>query len=975
MAENSLQNQKNEASFVLSEKAKAIIEKFEEKLCKNNFSREDKYSIRIELIWYLFGKKYPEIIGIIEDVLSNCSSEEQAVSSFIKELGDGTTIEKDNNTIAFIVLLGLFLISLNRTNADTRLLDMLEAEQLERLTGELPATLAYYYHVIIIPDPENTKDDFLQLCFGLFSITPQSKFVLDGSRTEWDNPCTGTCSLSAAINAMVGYNMLKNPPLGTFDWVAIEDGQYCLSSKDSSLHDFISNNLTDKGILFYLVSSSTINKDDRSRFRKWVIENKYLHGIIEIHGKQVMIIRRQHADSIFFVNATDDSFLNEGHWNVGKLLEVVNTKDGHYYKEVSFEEFASYNSKFSTFAKRQLAPSVIANEGETVVTIGDLVDLYESETMEDVSCFFLNRPYYFENGYYEPIEAVITPFARRTPNDEFFLFKWDVLSQKFLCSYLAEFNIGIRNLPRRFMYDDFYDSENNPIICTYPDAIVFTLKDKPVVPVHPEYLAKLFSSDMVIRQMDYFREYLSSVDSVCYDSVCYPDLANYFIDNEDFLSIKVIIPSLKEQQRILDLDKQEVEKIKVLWIDNEDNPRNRVNPSEYEIEVTCKKNWKEAEPLLENRENFFQWSAIVIGPSICIDNTTPPTSMYLVKISSSLATVFSNNNSKIPWYVLTRGEDSFLTAIAEFVLREEDWGNFIYSDCKEQLASLFETIQKVAPKKIRNRIIHQYNKVFEVIREHFAPQSEAIMIDILSALHHPEDNKEFKPVLYYNSLRQIVEYLFRATNKIGLLPDYFIEGGKINLQGSSLYLAGETFNPSKDPTIRSIRYGEEGESVFHKDIASIVKSILHVTSKRSHTTVIDKEDKEELSPYYSETQSSYLLFGYALQLCEVIIWFGNYAKSHSDKEANLAKCKVLKKETSEQEQKPIIEEYEGKTFPLEYDEENRVFHCGYCLLLSKSQKQENIGKMVKLSNVVENTDKNYPKYKNFAKKVEVIESE
>jgi hypothetical protein len=37
----------------------------------------------------------------------------------------------------------------------------------------------------------------------------------------------------------------------------------------------------------------------------------------------------------------------------------------------------------------------------------------------------------------------------------------------------------------------------------------------------------------------------------------------------------------------------------------------------------------------------------------------------------------------------------------------------------------------------------------------------------------------------------MVEYLFRAANKIGLLPDYFIEGGKVNLQGSSLYLAGK----------------------------------------------------------------------------------------------------------------------------------------------------------------------------------------
>lgn len=543
MAENSLQNQKNEASFVLSEKAKAIIEKFEEKLCKNNFSREDKYSIRTELIWYLFGKKYPEIIGIIEGVLSNCSSKEQAVSSFIKEIGDGTTIAKDNNTIAFIVLLGLFLISLNRTNADTRLLDMLEAEQLETLTRELPAILAYYYHVITIHDSENTKDDFLQLCFGLFSITPQFKFVLDSSHTERNNPCTGTYWLSAAINSMVGYNMLTDPPLGVFDWVAIEDGQYWLSSKGSSLQDFISNNLTDKGILFYMVSSSTINKDDRLCFRKWVIENKYLHGVIEIHGKQVMIIRKQKADSIFFINATDDSFLNEGHWNVGKLLEVVNTKNGHYYKEVSFEEFASYNSKFSTFDKRQFSPSVIAKDGEIVVTLRDLVDLYESETEDYVSCYFLNRPYYIINDYFDNLEAVEMPQARRVPNEKFFLLRWDEYSNEFSCAYQSIIDDIL------FIDGDTstgvsrpYDYYNNcPIVCTYPNSIVFKLKENPAFPIDPYYLAKLFhSSSEVYGQLEYYK--LPYSDRI--------------LEKEDFLSIKVAIPSMEEQQRVLNLDRQ-----------------------------------------------------------------------------------------------------------------------------------------------------------------------------------------------------------------------------------------------------------------------------------------------------------------------------------------------------------------------------------------------------------------------------------
>lgn len=397
--------------------------------------------------------------------------------------------------------------------------------------------------------------------------------------------------------------------------------------------------------------------------------------------------------------------------------------------------------------------------------------------------------------------------------------------------------------------------------------------------------------------------------------------------------------------------------------------------------------WEDAKQVLSNKNDFLEWDAIILDAR-CVDRKGSPADLYFLQCALRDINVFCERyNSKIPWYVLTAGGKEDFEFVMEGVRRiprdEKVWGKMLYfkdkpcdENGKDDIDYLFENIQKAAPLRTRNKIKHQYSALFEVINScQFEPESEDIMISVLSALHFPEENKGFDPVLYYTSLRQMVEYLFRAANKIGLLPDYFIEKGMVNLQGSSLYLAGGSFTPSKDPKILSIRYGEDGESIFHKNIASIVKNVLSLTSHHIHTIEIDKEDEEELLAYYLETCSPYLLFGYALQLCEVIIWFGNYAKSHNDREANLAKCKVLKKETSEQEQKPIIEEYEGKTFPLEYDEENRVFHCGYCLLLSKSQKQENIGKMVKLSNVVENTDKNYPKYKNFAKKVEVIESE
>lgn len=396
--------------------------------------------------------------------------------------------------------------------------------------------------------------------------------------------------------------------------------------------------------------------------------------------------------------------------------------------------------------------------------------------------------------------------------------------------------------------------------------------------------------------------------------------------------------------------------------------------------------WEDAKLLLSNKKGFLEWDAIILDAR-CVDKKGNPADLYFLQSALRDINVFCERyNSKVPWYVLTAGGKEDFEHEMEGVRRiprdEKSWGKMLYfkhktcdENGKNDIDYLFENIQRAAPLRTRNKIKHQYCALFEVMKScQFEPESEEIMISVLSALHFPEENKGFDPVLYYNRLRQMVEYLFRAANKIGLLPDYFIEGGKVNLQGSSLYLDDKPFTPSKDSTILSIRYGEEGERVFHKNIAGIVKNVLSVTSHHSHTIEIDKEDEEELEAYYFETRSPNLLFGYALQLCEVIIWFGNYAKKHNDREANLAKCKVVKKETeSEQAREPITEEYEGKIFLLEQDEKGYL-HCDKCLVLRK-QNHDKIGKKVKLKNVVENIKDGElkRKYPLFASGVEAVE--
>lgn len=218
-------------------------------------------------------------------------------------------------------------------------------------------------------------------------------------------------------------------------------------------------------------------------------------------------------------------------------------KNPDYYKEVSLEDFKAHNGNYYTFAKRQFVPSIIANEGETVVRLGDLVDLYESEVEEDISCYFLNRPYYFINDYYGNIEAVEMPQARRVPNDKFFLFRWDEFAYEFSCAYQSVDYDGLlidgdSSTGVGYPYDNY---THDPIICTYPNSIVFKLKEAPVEPIDPYYLAKLlYSSREVYAQLE------------CYKL----PFSDCILEKDDFLSILVAIPTMEEQQRILNMDRQ-----------------------------------------------------------------------------------------------------------------------------------------------------------------------------------------------------------------------------------------------------------------------------------------------------------------------------------------------------------------------------------------------------------------------------------
>ena len=227
---------------------------------------------------------------------------------------------------------------------------------------------------------------------------------------------------------------------------------------------------------------------------------------------------------------------------------------------------------------------------------------------------------------------------------------------------------------------------------------------------------------------------------------------------------------------------------------------------------------------------------------------------------------------------------------------------------------------------------------------------DSILLDILLPLHYTEKQSSFKPIHHYNQLRQLVEYLFRACHKVGLIPDQCIPNGNVNLNQCSIYLAG------KNAEKAGVRYGEPGERVIPEYIEAIIRSVLDFGNVHSHTVELDAEDTLKIENILKSSQSKYLIFGLTLQLCEVITWLSNYITMHNDKEVNLLYCQSI-----------VIDDgklkYEGKVYIPEKDE-NGFWHCDECWVVLSHWES---GKM-KLKEISDNTNKRTNgKYPYFAK--------
>lgn len=309
---------------------------------------------------------------------------------------------------------------------------------------------------------------------------------------------------------------------------------------------------------------------------------------------------------------------------------------------------------------------------------------------------------------------------------------------------------------------------------------------------------------------------------------------------------------------------------------------------------------------------------------------------------------------KIPYFISTgqpdlMGNETFEQAFGKYYIKERD-------DQK-----LIEDIKVAAGKSSRFQTKTIYLDAIEQL-ESFDTWCCEKILDILGAMHFPE--KDIDPLLYYNPLRQTLEYIFRKANKAGVIPDEFIgkEKDDVNLNQCVQFLSGGNADWI------GIRFGGAKESVVPVHIKNMMFQILNLGNINSHSRTLDDDEQKRLGEYFKENvcNTRYLIYSLALQICEIAVFMGKYIDAHKDSSENKKQFKTF----------GIVEPIEGNDSICVIKSKRPGRESCICISAKYASGKNLIGKKVVVLEESNNTNPSTKEaYPYFAAKIQSLEKE
>lgn len=276
----------------------------------------------------------------------------------------------------------------------------------------------------------------------------------------------------------------------------------------------------------------------------------------------------------------------------------------------------------------------------------------------------------------------------------------------------------------------------------------------------------------------------------------------------------------------------------ILWIDDEWDKMKAFQDEckeFHDLLLVPYRTRKEGIDALE--KDLDRWQAVLLDAKMFDESENELASLKgLIKAKQRLDELKMKKD--IPYFISTGQPD--LLSSEDFKAMFGDY----YEKGKDDV-QLIDDIKAAISNSETIQVQNLYRDVFDALK--FLEISDAtdfIISDIMLAMHFPAKDPNFRPVYHFNQLRQVLEYLFRACNKVGLIPEQCMQGTNINLNQCSLYLAG------KNATKAGVRYGEQGEKIIPEYIEAFIRSILDFGNTHSHTVELSADDQLKIEAIF-----------------------------------------------------------------------------------------------------------------------------
>lgn len=328
---------------------------------------------------------------------------------------------------------------------------------------------------------------------------------------------------------------------------------------------------------------------------------------------------------------------------------------------------------------------------------------------------------------------------------------------------------------------------------------------------------------------------------------------------------------------------EQKEEYNVIWIDDEWDTIGKafiqICEKRHKIHIKAFKTRREGMDALKRNLKF--WDAVILDAKAFNNDINEVADLDgLYEAIRQIERLKANRH--IPYFVLTRQPDlmdnrMFKQSVGRFYKKDAEGQNKLIADLKNE-------VSKSTRFQVKTNFLNAIKQLNTI-----NPWCSEKILDILEAIHFPE--RDIDPLLYYNPLRQTLEYIFRKANQVSIIPNEFIgkEKDDINLNQCVQFLSG------RNADWIGIRFGRVKDSVVPAHIKDMMFQVLNLGNINSHSRELNKDEQEKLGTYFEDNvcNSKYLIYSLALQICEIAVFMGKYMETHNDASWNKEQCKTF----------------------------------------------------------------------------------